>query len=144
MKLSNNLPLEEAIATSTGLFNYPDPEHLEKLFYVALLLFQPTRDKWGKIKVTSGYRSKAVNAQVGGKPTSQHVLGEALDLVPLEADIGAVFEWIINNLNFGQAIMENAGGKEWIHLSMIRYNRTNNEVLAFDGQGYSIYRESSG
>ena len=44
-------------------------------------VLQPLRDAWGKpLKVYSGYRCKALNAAVGGVPTSQHVKGEAADI----------------------------------------------------------------
>lgn len=44
-------------------------------------VLQPLRDAWGKpLKVNSGYRCKALNAAVGGVPTSQHLKGEAADI----------------------------------------------------------------
>lgn len=44
-------------------------------------VLQLLRDAWGKpLKVNSGYRCKALNAAVGGVPTSQHVKGEAADI----------------------------------------------------------------
>lgn len=44
-------------------------------------VLQPLRDAWGKpLKVNSGYRCNALNAAVGGAPTSQHVKGEAADI----------------------------------------------------------------
>lgn len=44
-------------------------------------VLQPLRDAWNKpLKVNSGYRCKALNAAVGGVPTSQHVKGEAADI----------------------------------------------------------------
>lgn len=44
-------------------------------------VLQPLRDAWGKpLKVNSGYRCKALNAAVGGVPTSQHVKCEAADI----------------------------------------------------------------
>lgn len=44
-------------------------------------VLQPLRDAWGKpLKINSGYRCKALNAAVGGVPTSQHVKGEAADI----------------------------------------------------------------
>ncbi len=44
-------------------------------------VLQPLRDAWWKpLKVNSGYRCKALNAAVGGVPTSQHVKGEAADI----------------------------------------------------------------
>lgn len=44
-------------------------------------VLQPLRDAWGEpLKVNSGYRCKALNAAVGGVPTSQHLKGEAADI----------------------------------------------------------------
>jgi zinc D-Ala-D-Ala carboxypeptidase len=42
---------------------------------------QALRKEWGRsITVTSGYRCKTHNQAVGGKPSSQHLAGNAADL----------------------------------------------------------------
>ena len=44
-------------------------------------VLQPLRDAWGKpLHINSGYRCPELNREVGGKPTSQHVKGEAGDV----------------------------------------------------------------
>lgn len=44
-------------------------------------VLQPLRDAWGKpLTINSGYRCPALNKEVGGVPTSQHVKGEAADV----------------------------------------------------------------
>ena len=44
-------------------------------------VLQPLRDSWGRpLKINSGYRCPALNALVGGVPTSQHTKGEAADI----------------------------------------------------------------
>ena len=44
-------------------------------------VLQPLRDAWGKpLHINSGYRCPELNSEVGGKPTSQHVKGEAGDV----------------------------------------------------------------
>ncbi len=43
-------------------------------------LLDPLREIVGPIKVTSGYRSDAVNRAVGGSPTSDHKRGWAVDI----------------------------------------------------------------
>ena len=44
-------------------------------------LLDPIREAWGKpLHVNSGYRCSALNKAVGGKPTSQHLKGEAADI----------------------------------------------------------------
>jgi len=140
MKLSANLLLSEVLVTRTGLDNTPSIEHEQRLFYLAQFLFQPTRNRWGKIIVTSGYRSPQVNQAVKGSPTSQHCRGEALDMVTIEADIEEVYKWIIASLTFGQAIFEQVGDKRWIHLSLPRPDGPNNQRLTFDGRWYKQYQ----
>jgi len=45
------------------------------------------RKKWGKpMYVTSAFRCKKHNAKLGSKPTSQHVLGKAVDIRVSDAD----------------------------------------------------------
>lgn len=45
-------------------------------------ILQPLRDDIGKpLIISSGYRCPEVNFLVGGKPTSQHIKGEAADVI---------------------------------------------------------------
>lgn len=141
MQITENFSLEELTRTSTGLPNRPGKTELDKLLLTATYLLEPVRKKWGMIKVTSAFRSEAVNALVGGSSTSQHVKGEAADIVPVEADLDEVFGWIVKDggICFGQAIREKKGGSDWIHLSLPRINGPNQQRLVFDGKGYSPY-----
>lgn len=46
-------------------------------------MFDAIRERVGQpLEITSGYRCIPHNAEVGGVPDSQHVLGTAIDLVP--------------------------------------------------------------
>ena len=81
MKLSENFTLQELSKTSTGLENTPNKKQTDSLRQLAINVLQPARDALGPIKVTSAYRSQAVNAKVGGVSTSQHTKGEAADLM---------------------------------------------------------------
>ena len=141
MKLSEDFSYDELIATSTGFSNEPIPKVEEKLLYLANYLLQPIRDRWGAIKVSSGYRSIAVNRAVGGSHHSQHTYGEAADIVPVEADIKDVYRWIVEDsrLKFGQAIYEHRGNSTWIHISLVRTNKPNGEELVYDGRSYRKY-----
>lgn len=129
MNLSKNFTLKELTTTSTGIPNEPTPEARVKLFVLSQFILQPTRDEWGVVRVTSGYRSLLVNRKVGSKDTSQHLKGEAGDFQTPESDIGVVFDWIVNHLIFGQAILEKKGEAEWIHISLPRQNRENMQAL---------------
>lgn len=73
-KLSKYFSSKE-IENSTDKEFYIDPVLLQKLDLV--------REEFGEsITVTSGYRSPAHNAKVGGSPSSQHCLGKAADIRP--------------------------------------------------------------
>lgn len=76
----------------------------DSILALAENVLQPLRDAWGKpLKVNSGYRCKALNAAVGGAPTSQHVKGEAADiaagdpvkLARLAVKLGLAFDQMI-------------------------------------------------
>jgi len=140
MNLSKNLTLDEAIITQAGFDNTPGMDHEIRLFYLAQYLFQPTRDRWGPIRITSGYRSPHLNMAVGGATTSQHCRGEALDVIPIKAETVDVYEWIIDTLTFGQAIFESVGDRKWIHISLPRLNGKNMQCLSYNGERYAPYR----
>lgn len=129
-RLSDNFTLAEMIATNTGAPNAPDERATEKLLYLASFILQPIRDRWGLIRVTSGYRSPAVNLKVGGQASSQHLFGEAADIIPLGARITDVYRWIAeeSRIAFGQCIYESRGN-DWIHISLPRTGRRNREAL---------------
>lgn len=124
MNLSKNLTLAEACVTNSGITNTPNLQEINNLQLIAEKIFQPCRDHFGEpLKVNSGFRSKAVNKAVGGATSSQHLLGQALDL-----DFGnyddnkALFDYIRHNLNYDQVI--NESNYSWIHVSYSPiYNR---------------------
>ena len=143
MKLSENLTLAEVVKSATaikhGIDNTPTQEHLESLRLVAERIFQPCREHFGKpLAVTSGYRSKELNALIGGSSRSQHSFGEALDI---DADVfggvtnAEVFHYIKDNLDFDQLIWEFGSDKEpaWVHVSHTTVNR--GEVLVAYKEG---------
>jgi len=101
---------------------------LAKAMALAINCFEPIREHLGKpIRVNSGYRSPAVNKRIGGALTSQHSLGEAIDLDLHDRDL---FEWIIDNVVFDQLIAEfpSQGKASWFHISY-REGRNRKQVL---------------
>lgn len=144
MNLSPNLSIAEvtksATAIKNGIDNRPSAVHLDNLKRTALLIFQPIRDHFGvPIGISSGYRSLSLNRIIGGSQTSQHSLGEALDL---DADIYGgvtnqeIYEFIRDNLEFDQLIHEygSESNPAWIHVS---YREGNNrkQILRCYGRG---------
>ncbi len=141
--MPNNFQLYELCATDTGLPNEPDETEIEKLTYLAHYILQPIRDKWGRIGVNSAFRSDGVNKAVGGVEDSDHPLGEAADIVPLDADIDEVFAWIVNEsgIPYGQTILEeNKAGSRWIHISLVRAFSVNLSAMTYKDGRYGLYK----
>lgn len=140
IKFSKNFTLKELTRTSKPFLNEPTKTETLKLLYLSQYILQPIRDEFGTIRVSSGFRSGSVNKAVGGSSTSQHRKGEAADIVPRKADIQVVYEWIIKNLSYGQIISETARGKQWLHVSLPRIGKPNNQALVYDGKKYMPYK----
>ena len=113
-----------ATATKLGIKNEPSKAALLNLESLVLNILDPLREAWGgAIKVTSGYRSAALNKAVGGSTTSAHRYGLAADIVPADRRIAAFkafcVKWLKDNaVNFDQYIDEVGGGSEWVHIGI--------------------------
>ena len=145
MKLSKNFSLDEVIrsatATKLGIDNTPEQEHLDNLQVVVDEIAQPLRDHFGKpVRINSGYRSLALNEAIGGSTKSQHSKGEALDLEIDGVSNLEVADWITDNCDYDQVILEfynpndPAGG--WVHVSYNEAGANRKQVLTYDGKYY--------
>lgn len=141
MKLSEHLDLAEVIKSDSakrkGLSNMPTPEHLENFKKLAVNVFEPIRKHFGvPIHISSGYRSKELNALIGGVKTSDHLFGMAIDLDQQGHGSGVtnkqVFDFIKANLKFKQLIWEGGTKQEpdWVHVSYDEKNLKNEVLLA--------------
>lgn len=137
MKLSENFTLREFTKSQTasrrGIDNTPSDEHLDNALALFENVVQPVRDYFGPTIITSGYRSPELNQAIGGSPTSQHSVGQAADLEVLGVSTAAVCEWIAENVEFDQLILEfytpgqtNSG---WVHVSYVKDGVNRKETL---------------
>lgn len=136
MQLSENFSIAELTVTDTELYNTPGQVELEKLLYLANYILQPVRNKFGPIRINSGFRSKQVNEKIGGSATSQHCFGEAADIYPLQTSLEDVFQWIKENLVFGQLILERKEESRWLHVSLPRIGKQNQMAMTFENGVY--------
>ena len=99
MKLSPHFSLAELTVTTrrdtgdadadgdTGetIANVPDAAAVKALTLLAVQVLEPVRLALGGhgLKVTSGYRSRALNIAIKGAKNSEHCRGEAADVIPL-------------------------------------------------------------
>ena len=143
MNLSKHVTRAEFEASDAsvryGISNSMGSADIERAKLLCENCFEPIRAHLNApIKVNSGYRSPAVNKRIGGATSSQHCIGEAIDLDLHDRDL---FEWIIDNVVFDQLIAEfPSGGKaSWFHISY-RKGRLRKQVLvAIKRKGKTVY-----
>ena len=135
MKLTEHFTLSEFVrsetATNKHIDNTPTPEVIENLCALCRNVLEPARVAFGApIYITSGYRCAALNKAVGGKPTSQHLRGEAADLqVRGVENLRKLYRMIKNHGVFDQLLFESNGATKWIHVS---YKSNGNRRHAID------------
>ena len=119
---TNNELIDSETAKRLRIKNEPNKEQWLNLFAIRDNVLNPLREKFGKpIRITSGFRSTELNKAVGGKPTSQHTKGEAVDITAVnKADNKELFE-LCKTLEFDQLIDES--NLTWIHISYKLPNR---------------------
>ena len=128
MQLSEHFTLSEMTRSDTAernhIDNTPSQEVIDNLRALCRNVLEPARVAFGQpIYITSGYRCPALNAKVGGQPTSQHLRGEAADLqVKGVRNIRHLYNAIRDHGVFDQLLFEsNKAGAKWIHVSYTSY-----------------------
>jgi hypothetical protein len=130
--ISSHISFKEATQSPTALRyninNTPDEATLKRMSLIANKCFEPLREWYGKpIKINSFYRCPELNTKVGGSKTSEHVLGQAIDLDTDSVEENKkLFDWCKKNLQFNQLIWEYDGA--WIHISY-KESGNKNQIL---------------
>jgi hypothetical protein len=147
--LSKYVNLSEVVTSVTakryGIDNTPNATQKASLKLVCEMVFDKVREHFNvPIFIASGFRCENLNTLVGGSKTSQHRLGEALDI---DADnYGGVtnkqiFDYIKTNLHFDQLIWEFGTDENpnWIHVSYKPKGNRNSVLKAYKKNGKTIY-----
>jgi uncharacterized protein YcbK (DUF882 family) len=143
--LTENFQLFEFIRSATasrlGIDNTPNDIEIGRLRSLCESILQPARDALGPLRISSGFRSEALNTAVAGVPNSDHRLGFAADVIPVNVSSITLARWIQNNAQFDQVILEfgTVSNPDWIHIS--NAPRRRREVLrTLDGTNYDPIR----
>lgn len=146
MQLSPHFTLAEATKSPTairlGIDNTPDSKTIDKMKLVCREVLEPLRAHFAKpVIINSFYRCPRLNAEVGSKPSSQHVLGEAVDLEIPGIGNAEVAAWMRDNLTADQIILEfYEPGKPdsgWVHVSY-KENACRQECLTVNSKGTQV------
>ena len=109
-------------AKDLHIANVPDFEDITKLLYLCENILDPLREAWGKpLKVTSAFRTPALNTAIGGAKNSQHMctgMEAAVDLDPGDLEqVKALAAVAKKTIFFDQLIIESVGSGSWLHVS---------------------------
>lgn len=81
VRLSAHFMLGEFINLQKYADNIPTMQAVVNMTYGCHMLLEPARQVVGPIIINSGFRCSRVNALVGGVSNSQHLLGQAADIL---------------------------------------------------------------
>ena len=148
MNLTRNFTLSELIKSDTairkGVNNNPNAEQIEKLKALCENILQPVRDHFGRVKITSGFRSVELCEAIGSSARSQHAKAEAADFEVVGVDNAEVADWVKMNCETDQLILEfytpgepNSG---WIHASYVEFNPRAQYMRAYKEGGKTKYK----
>ena len=148
MNLTRNFSLLELTKSDTairkGIDNNPNADQVEKLKALCENILQPVRDHFGRVKVTSGFRSVELCTAICSSANSQHAKAEAADFECPGVDNAELADWIHKNLPYDQLILEfytpgepNSG---WIHCSWINGTPRASRLWAYRSEGKTKYK----
>ena len=110
--------------------NMPDMRSMDCMLDLIFYLLNPLRTYLKRpVIVSSGFRCKELNTKVGGQSNSQHLKGQAVDIVVEGMKAKELAKFVINtNLEFDQLIVERKGNVEWVHVSYVK-DKNRNQYL---------------
>jgi zinc D-Ala-D-Ala carboxypeptidase len=141
MILSKNFALNEftksVSAIRNDIDNSPNAEHIRNIQLLVKFVLQPLREALrSPIRITSGYRSEALNKAIKGShrivkgkyvATSQHCRGQAADIQFRE--LGLPFDQMINEFDYS-----------WIHISYNHEHNRKSLLEAYKENGRTKYK----
>lgn len=106
--------LKSNIASERGLNNCPNLAVISNLQQICLHVLEPIVEQFGPhLHVLAGYQCLEILYELGLAPTSQHLLGQAVDFVvklPSTKDslegLLTVFGWMCDNISYDELYME--------------------------------------
>jgi len=145
-QLTRHFSLAEMIASGkalrAGLDNTPAPELIPRLIMLAEMLERIRATLGVPVVITSGYRSPEVNIAVGGATSSDHTRGHAADIVAprygTPTEVARTLAPLVSVLGIGQLLLEQVGGKKWVHVSTHVPEKKINRVLTITDSGVHV------
>lgn len=134
-----------ATAAARKIDNTPSIEAVSNLQQLCIHILEPLRayanaiasplggeKEEVAINISSGYRSPALNKAVGGAANSQHMTGEAADIIIPSTATGRKWLVWLMGLDYDQLILEKqtpASTHYWIHVSYRQNGNNRRQVI---------------
>ena len=146
--LTKNFTTEEFTRSQTAIRqnidNTPTEEHIENMQLLCEMVLQPVRDHFGPIAINSGFRGVVLNKAIGGSWKSQHCEGKAVDIECPGTPNYDVANWIQENLDFDQLILEfytpGIPDSGWVHVSYKSDGNRKSVLTAMKENGKTVYK----
>lgn len=147
-QLSEHFSLAELVksdvAIRKGIDNTTsDPVIIAALRQVTLNILEPVRSNFNiAFAPNSGYRCLALNTAIGSAPSSQHVLGQAVDFELPGMSNFDLASWVAAHLDYDQLILEfyksGQPSSGWVHCSFVRTGANRKQALTTaDGRTFT-------
>jgi hypothetical protein len=128
-------------AAEQGINNLPqDVDVITNLTRLCQQVLQPAIDHFDlPLFVTSGYRCSQLNAEIGGLPKSQHLFGQAADIMMGGIANDTLAIWLAENTEFDEIILEKfdprCGEYGWVHVSCSA-DQNRKKLSTFEGDSF--------
>ena len=125
IRLSPHFLLREFLNLKKYPDNIPTMQAVANLTYGCHLLLEPARFIVGPIVINSGFRCEEVNRKVGGVRNSQHLVGQAADIRPLNP---LQFQNLVEFLRACEYTDQLLTGNGWLHISWNPFGKPRRQV----------------
>lgn len=109
--------VKSSTATRLGIANVPTDAQWMNIEQLALKVLQPLRNEFGRIRITSGFRSVELCLAIGSSKYSNHAKGEAADIEPKKDGVTLlhIAQFIHDELDYRTVIAEYFPDG-WVHV----------------------------
>ncbi|GAB4018642.1 D-Ala-D-Ala carboxypeptidase family metallohydrolase [Spirosoma migulaei] len=142
------LTYSESVKSSTairhGIANVPNAAQYKNMCRVYADFYVPICKQFGKLPVSSFFRSVKLNTAVNGSKTSAHMDGLAIDIdcdglrTPSNKEL---YQWVRKNLKFDQLITEfpdGNGNPGWVHIAHRLFGADRQQGMRAEKRGNDV------
>ena len=131
--------IKSVTALRKGIKNVPGEKQWKSIEKLVIFILQPLRTRFGRVRITSGFRSPELCEAVGSSKSSNHTRGEAADIEPLAKNVTLmdILKYTSKNLPHRELIAEYFPDG-WVHVAY--REGANTETLKLKDENHNYER----